>query len=166
MLAGGLRISQMMNIRRSAFTFQSNPCSMTWGFIQTFFRKTDSGLNRFTPLMIQGLHSSGEGSHPNCVVCWTRSLIRRSSRRTDIPTLLFNKALGTRMAYRRATSLFKQIVYLGCPGAVSPFSHDLRKLAASLAWNHIALSNVYWYHQETGHLEIHANYRNILSLDS
>jgi integrase len=144
MIAGGLRISEMMNLSRAAFSFQSGPCSITWGFIQGFFCKTESGLNRFTPFRIQGIHNANGELHSNCVVCYTKSFIRHSAARTKIPTLLFNKKGGTPMATVRANTLFKQVVYQCCPGAVSPFSHDLRKLAASLAWNHRAMSMDFW----------------------
>jgi hypothetical protein len=154
MLAGGLRISEMAHLRRDAFSFRSNPCSMTWGFVHGFQRKTETGLKRFTPFRIQGLP---DGNH-NCVVCWTKKFIRKSANLTDIPTLLFNRVNRAEMSLVRASALIKQVVSAACPRAENPKSQHLRKLAASIASNHKVLSietimkRGMWAHESTVNL--------------
>lgn len=138
MLAAGLRISEVCHLKRDAFVFTSQPCQMSWGFEDSFLRKSEHGLNRFVPFSIPGLH--GTGADSNCPVCFTKQFMQLSQALTTSSVLLFNRASGTPMAPVRASSLVKQAILAADPSAASPFSHDLRRLAASLATNHQKLS--------------------------
>jgi integrase len=134
MLAAGLRISEVCNLKREAISFSSHPCSMSWGFADSFLRKSEHGLNKFTPFPIPGLHGSDAAA--NCPVCYTKDFLHKSKDLTSSSVLLFNRASGTPMAPVRASTLVKQAILAADPSAVSPFSHDLRRLAASLVINH------------------------------
>ena len=111
---------------------------MSWGFVDSFLRKSEHGLNRFSPFSIPGLLRPDAAA--NCSVCFTKQFIRKSKDLTTSPVLLFNRASGTPMAPVRASTLVKQAILAADPSAVLPFSHDLRRLAASLVINHHKLA--------------------------
>ena len=106
MLAAGLRISEVCHLKQTSFTFSSDPCSMTWGFEDSFLCKSEHGLNRFAPFPISGLHGPEAGS--NCLVCFTRQFIQASKNLTSSSVLLFNRASGTPMAPVCASALINR----------------------------------------------------------
>ena len=88
-----------------------------------------------TPCSIPGLLGPKAGSIIS-PVCFTRQFLQASKNLTSSSVLLFNRASGTPMAPVCASALVKQAILAADPSATFPFSHDLCRLAASLALNH------------------------------
>lgn len=136
MLASGARISEVLYLSNKKSVITSNQCAMVLDTMDGFVKKNENGMKRKTLTIIRCLKMRGKNEcHPNCPINAIRGWKKWRNKDTRECKWLFSDPgdCKKRLKFGRAALLISRLVKKGDSAAVNPVTHDLRKLAASIA---------------------------------
>lgn len=134
MLATGCRVNELVQIDRSKLVFSNSECMVHWEFRRLFLRKFERVDKPFVTFPIHGLQGLGGQCSRLCPVDWLSSYLNYVKADSDDRVIFVHPKLKRPLSGRWLAKKFKEFVKRTNLTARNPVSHDLRRVAASVAY--------------------------------
>jgi hypothetical protein len=132
-LATGFRSGELTNLDRRSLKFASSKCACTFSFVPNFLRKFETIDNKFVHFPINGLQGMQTECSRLCPVNWLTQYLGLFSISSADSILFAHPRSGRPLTSQVLSRWFKEVVYRTVRNSKAATSHDLRRLAASIA---------------------------------